>query len=154
MSNVDVIRFQLKPGAVLPSLAHEGDAGYDLATYEDVLLTRGAVGRLDTGVAGVHLPAWAWGMVHTISSTRERWGLEIRTSVIDTGWRGPLFLGYKVVGRAGDGDRATTVRIPHGTRLGQLLLMVNCAAQTPVVQVALVDQGTERGVAGFGSSGA
>jgi dUTP pyrophosphatase len=149
----DRIRFQMREGALLPAKAHEDDAGFDLATWQETTVRMGDVGRLDTGVLGVHLPEWAWGFIHTRSSTREKWGLEIRSSVIDTGWRGPLYLGYRVVGKAGMwlGEPFT---IPAGTRLGQLVLMQNLAQLVEVERVTIVDTGgTRRGVNGFGSSG-
>jgi dUTPase len=67
--------------------------------------------------------------------------------VIDTGYRGPLFIGYKNV----SGDE---VHIPAGTKLAQLVLMSNVADAMNVQQV-MMDKiaESERGTDGFGSTG-
>lgn len=141
----NVIRFELELGAFLPSVAKVGDAGLDLATYSHEWVRPGERKRLYTGVKGVSLPVWAWGFIHTRSSTRERWGMEVRSSVIDTLYRGPLYIGVHNIS-------PETVKIPGGTRLAQLVLMVNYAMDVEVEQ-GVVDKQTSRGQHGFGSSG-
>jgi deoxyuridine 5'-triphosphate nucleotidohydrolase len=145
---INTVRFELEPGALLPSIAKVGDAGLDLATWGDgegALIEAGERTRIYTGVKALHLPGWAFGLLHTRSSTRERWGLEVRSSVIDTLYRGPLYIGVHNVS-----DRAVVV--PSGTRLAQLVLMQNCAINVRIEQ-GVVDTRTERGCDGFGSSG-
>ena len=149
------VRFSLDAGAIAPAQARRGDAGLDLATVKDEHVRGGAVGRFYTGISGVHLPEWAFALVHTRSSTRERWGLEIRTSVIDAGYRGPLFIGYRCVITPQNDPAGMGVVIPAGTRLAQLVIMRN---ELDALAVSIVDEvdttTSERGANGFGSTGA
>ena len=129
-----------------PKQAYAGDAGVDLATSRDYVLPAGFVGRLETGIVGIQFPTGVWGLIHTRSSTRERWGLEVRTSVIDTDYTGPIYIGVRA---------EREVSIPAGTRLAQIVMMLNVidlmGMKTQVVD-AIAERG-ERGNAGFGSSG-
>jgi dUTP pyrophosphatase len=154
MTTLNAIKFELHEGCsdLLPRQAHWGDAGLDLYTAGDVSVgtwIEDAVGRIMTSVKAMRFPHGYWGFIHTRSSTREKWGLEIRTSVIDENYTGPLYFGYRLVDRS----RQAFV-IPKGTRLGQLVLMQSVLDHMPVERVDSITQPTNgRGANGFGSTG-
>lgn len=135
-----VIQFALKPGAQMPQQALDGDAGYDLATHHDTQTYAGEENRIPTGIH-VQLPPGYWGLIHTRSSTRKRWGLAVRTTVIDEGYRGELYIGYAAT---------ASNLIPGGTRLAQLIPIPRPAMVA--IQRDRLDV-HERGVAGYGSTG-
>lgn len=143
--------------AALPQRAHPGDAGYDLYTCLDTICTSNvSTIRLDLGLR-IQPPEGWWFEITGRSSTRHRYGLSVRRSIIDSGYRGDLYIMADVVGRGVDpwcppggvGDDANASMIPAGTRLAQLI----AHRLEPIIwSVGQVDQ-TERGTGGFGSSG-
>jgi dUTP pyrophosphatase len=144
------IQFELHDACqdLLPKQAHWGDAGLDLYTAMDFEVSV-AVGRIPTSVRAMKFPVDFWGLIHARSSTRERWGLEVRTSVIDEGYTGPLYIGYQLaLGVTGP------VMIPRGTRLGQLVIMRSVLNHLPIERVDSIEElPNERGKNGFGSTG-
>lgn len=132
----------LDPGAATPRKSRHTDAGIDIANHQEVALEPHVDLRIPTGVH-VSIPQHYWGLIHPRSSTRSRWGLKVRTSVIDHGFYGELQIGVRTT---------RAVIIPAGTRLAQLVLL-----PVPPVTLHLVDEFTDReparGDNGFGSSG-
>lgn len=136
---------KLEPGASLPTRAYEGDAGFDLYTLEEAVIAPGEFLDVPVGCS-VQFPEGVWGMITGRSSTLRKSQLLVTTGVIDTGYRGPLYAGVQNMG-----PEPYTVK--KGERLAQLIPFPNVAAglhPTPVDVLAPSD----RGEAGFGSSGA
>jgi dUTP pyrophosphatase len=137
---------RLRDEAVLPARAHAGDAGLDLSTCERVELAPGERAVVPTGVA-VALPAGYAGFVQPRSGLASRHGISIVNSpgLIDSGYRGEV----KVVLLNTDPE-ATWVAEP-GERIAQLVVLA-----IPELELLEVDElpASERGTAGFGSSGA
>ncbi len=134
----------------LPSRAHDGDAGVDLYSAQDVELAPGERVLVSTGVA-VAIPMGMVGLVHPRSGLAARVGLSIVNSpgTIDAGYRGEI----KVALINLDPGRAIVVN--RGDRIAQLLVQ---RAELPgLVEVSSFDEAgladTTRGDDGHGSSG-
>lgn len=134
----------------LPAKAHETDAGLDLYTVGQHTVKKGEWVDLPCGIK-VALPDHVWGMVIGRSSALRKRGLLVQISVIDPGYRGPLFVQAMNPGLGGsDAD----VVVEHGERIGQLVLMPNV---TPLFDIEWTHgdlPGSDRGSDGFGSTGA
>ena len=132
---------RLDAAAVLPTRAHEGDAGLDLYGLEDATIAPGAGTLLRTGVA-VAVPAGHVGLVCDRSSLARR-GLKTAGGVIDAGYRGEL--GVVVWNISPEPQH-----VKKGERVAQLLI-IPIATPAPVETDEL--DSTTRGSGGFGSTG-
>lgn len=132
---------RLHPEAVLPTRAHQDDAGLDLYALEDAVLSDGEGRIVKTGVA-IALPAGHVGLISDRSSMAKR-GLKTAGGVIDAGYRGEL--GVVLLNLSG---KMQTVA--KGERIAQLLILP--VAAPAVQEVAALDP-TARGDKGFGSTG-
>jgi dUTP pyrophosphatase len=140
------LRFaKLDPAAVVPDRAHGDDAGLDLTAAEAVTLAPGARASVGTGLA-VAIPAGHVGLVLPRSGLAAKHGIALVNApgLIDPGYRGEL----RVLLLNTDRDEAFEIR--PGERIAQLLLVPFVPAVP--AEVAELDE-TERGLAGFGSSG-
>jgi dUTP diphosphatase len=137
---------RLRAGATLPERAYAGDAGLDLVSCEHVTIEPGARAVVGTGIA-VAIPDGHAGFVVPRSGLAARHGIGIVNApgLVDAGYRGEL----RVV--LVNTDRTESFTVEPGMRIAQLVL-VPIALAEPVS----VDElpGSERGSAGFGSSGA
>ncbi len=136
---------KLAEGAVLPSRAHEGDAGLDLYASEAAHIGPGERWSVGTGV-GVEIPAGHAGLVLPRSGLARDHGIALVNSpgLIDSGYRGELRVLLL------NTDPAETFRVEAGDRIAQLVL-VPVAIATPVETAVLAD--SARATGGFGSSG-
>ena len=143
MTELPVAR--LRDDALLPAQAYEGDAGLDLAACERVELGPGERALVGTGVA-VAIPDGHAGLVVPRSGLAARHGLTIVNApgLIDSGYRGEL----KVILLNTDAREPFVVE--PGMRIAQLVLVE--AASVRLVEVDELPE-SERGAAGFGSSG-
>ena len=136
---------RLRPDAVIPARAYEGDAGLDLAACERVELAPGERAVVGTGLA-VAIPEGHAGFVQPRSGLAARHGITIVNSpgLIDSGYRGEL----KVILLNTDSAHAFVVE--PGMRVAQLVVLA-----LPAVELAEVEElpATERGARGHGSSG-
>lgn len=141
---------RLDRGLPLPSRAHDGDAGVDLFSAEDVELAPGARALVSTGIA-VAIPHGMVGLVHPRSGLAARVGLSIVNSpgTIDAGYRGEVKVSLINL------DPVTPIAIQRGDRIAQLL--VQRVELPELVEVTSFDEagltGTTRGDGGHGSSG-
>jgi dUTP pyrophosphatase len=142
---LDVLIRRVDPEAPLPSYAHPGDAGADLATTIDVALRPGERAVVPTGVA-LALPDGFVAFVHPRSGLAARCGVSIVNApgTIDAGYRGEL----KVV--LVNLDPREPVRLARGDRIAQLVFQrVERARFVEVAQLP----GSDRGDGGYGSTG-
>jgi dUTP pyrophosphatase len=129
----------------LPAYAHEGDAGLDLRSAEDVTIP--PLGRVlvGTGFALAIPPGFA-GFVQPRSGLALKQGLSLANSpgLIDSHYRGEI----KII--LINLDPTTPIDIHRGDKIAQLVVQ-------PVAECALVEStsldATGRGEAGFGSTG-
>lgn len=141
---IDVAVRRLREDAHLPHQAYEGDAGFDLAACERVVLAPGARAVVATGIA-VEIPEGYAGFVQPRSGLAARHGVGVLNSpgLIDSGYRGEI----KIVLINTDRDEAFVV--DPGMRIAQLVV-------GPVAPVRMVEVEelavSERGARGFGSS--
>ena len=140
------LRFaRLRENAVLPTRAHQGDAGLDLYAAQPAHLGPGERWSVPTGVA-VEIPEGHAGLVLPRSGLARKHGIALANSpgLIDAGFRGELTVLLL------NTDPAEVYRVEAGDRIAQLVVV---AVQTPepVEAEALVE--SARGDGGFGSSG-
>ena len=136
---------KLKEDALLPSRAHEGDAGLDLYACESAHIGPGERWSVGTGV-GVEIPEGHAGLVLPRSGLARDHGIALVNApgLIDSGYRGELRVLLL------NTDPAETFRIEPGDRIAQLLLTPIALAE-PIEATALSE--SARGEGGFGSSG-
>lgn len=135
---------RLDPAAVVPTYAHAGDAGLDLAAVADVKIAPGERVAVGTGLA-VAVPDGYVGLVHPRSGLALRHGLTVANApgTIDAGYRGELKVLLVNLG-------SEPVAIAPGDRIAQLVLQE--VARAEVIEVDDLDD-TTRGRGGFGSTG-
>ena len=141
---IDVAVRRLREDAHLPHQAYEGDAGFDLAACEHVVLEPGERAVVATGIA-VEIPDGYAGFVQPRSGLAQRHGVGVVNSpgLIDSGYRGEI----KIVLINTDRDEAFVV--DPGMRIAQLVVAPVAAVRMVEVEEFAV---SERGARGFGSS--
>jgi dUTP pyrophosphatase len=141
---IDVAVRRLREDAHLPHQAYEGDAGFDLAACEHIVLAPGERAVVATGIA-VEIPHGYAGFVQPRSGLAARYGVGVVNSpgLIDSGYRGEI----KIVLINTDRDEAFVV--DPGMRIAQLLIAPVAAVRMVEVEELAV---SERGARGFGSS--
>ena len=140
------LRFaRLREDAVVPTRAHDGDAGLDLYAAEAAHLGPGERWSVPTGIA-VEIPKAHAGLVLPRSGLAREHGIALVNSpgLVDSGYRGELRVLLL------NTDPAETYRVAPGDRIAQLLV-VPFATVEPVETEALAE--SARGDGGFGSSG-
>ena len=138
---------RLRPEAKVPDRAYAGDAGYDLAAAESVVLAPGERAVVRTGIA-IAVPDGYAGLVLPRSGLAVRHGISLVNApgLIDPGYRGELMVPLI------NHDRAETFEVETGMRIAQLVLVR--AAEARFMSVELLEEGADgRGEGGFGSSG-
>lgn len=135
------MRIKLDEKAIMPTRAHETDAGLDLYSPKDATIPpRGSV-CIDTGVH-IELLPYTVGMVKSKSGLNVKYGLQSE-GVIDAGYTGSIRV--KLYNHSND-----YYTINAGDKISQLVIL---PILTP--ELELVDEldETERGNGGFGSTG-
>ncbi len=136
---------RLNENAVLPTRAHEGDAGLDLYACESAHIGPGERWSIGTGVA-VEIPDGHAGLVLPRSGLAKKNGITLVNSpgLIDSGYRGELRVLLL------NTDPAEIFRVAPGDRIAQLVITPVVLAE-PAEREALAE--SARGEGGFGSSG-
>jgi dUTP pyrophosphatase len=136
---------RLNPEAVLPTRAHDGDAGLDLFACEAAHLGPGERWSVGTGIA-VEIPEGHAGFVLPRSGLAKKHGIALVNSpgLIDSGYRGEIRVLLL------NTDPAEIFRVEPGDRIAQLMI-VPIALAEPVEAAELAE--SSRGDGGFGSSG-
>ena len=137
---------RIDPDLAVPSYARSGDAGADLVARVDVTLAaNGGRALVPTGVA-LAIPAGYAGFVQPRSGLALRHGITCLNTpgLIDSGFRDELAVLLV------NTDPVTAYEVRRGDRIAQLVIQrVETAA---FIEVGELD-GSERGLAGFGSTG-
>lgn len=141
----EILIRRLDDGLPMPERAHPGDAGFDLQAAVDVVLAPGERGVIPTGLA-VAIPDGFAGLVQPRSGLAARHGLGLVNApgLIDAGYRGEI----KVI--AINLDPREPFEVHRGDKIAQLVIYAVPA--TSLREVAELP-GSERGSAGFGSTG-
>jgi dUTP diphosphatase len=128
-----------------PERAHPGDAGIDLRSTVDVVLGPGERAVVPTGLA-IAIPEGYAGLVLPRSGLAARHGVSLVNApgLIDSGYRGEI----KVI--AINLDAKDPFEVHRGDKIAQLVI-----APVPAATWREADElpDSERGSAGFGSSG-
>ena len=133
---------KLDSKAKVPSRAYGHDAGLDLTTIESYTLAPGEGRVFKTGLATAIEPGFV-GLIWDRSSMGKR-GIKSLGGVIDAGYRGEIGVILWNVSREPQ-------EILAGDRIAQLLIQAIVTPQTLEVDQLM---SSERGLEGFGSSGA
>jgi dUTP pyrophosphatase len=134
----------LHPEARPPARTRSGDAGYDLRSVEAVTLPPGGRHAVATGLA-LALPPGVAGLVTPRSGLAARHGITCLNApgLVDADYRGEVKV---ILHNAGE----EPFHVEPGDRIAQLLLVVY---GSPTLRVVDALPETDRGEAGFGSSG-
>lgn len=135
----------LNDRAVVPTRAHEGDAGLDLYSSEDVSFRPGEVVAVPTGIA-LEIPLGYVGLVHPRSGLASRQGITVVNApgTIDAAYRGEVLVLLTSIKQQG------LITLPAGSRIAQLVIQ-----QVELPEIEVVDELSDsvRGENGFGSTG-
>lgn len=132
---------KMRADAKLPHYGHQGDAGLDLFSSIDIVLGKGQVEAIPTGIK-VAIPEGHVGLIWDKSGVSLK-GVHRLAGVIDSGYRGEVRV---VMINLSDGPFS----IDKGMKIAQMLVQ-------PVMMVDVVEtddlDDTARGNGGFGSTG-
>ena len=135
------MKIMLDEGAILPTRAHETDAGLDLYSREDKVVPARGSAFFDTGVH-IQLPEDTCGEIISRSGLNVKHNLT-STGLIDVGYTGSI--GVKLYNHS---DKDYFVK--RGDKISQLKI-------SPIIRpfLEVVDEleDTDRGSGGFGSTG-
>ena len=135
------IKFKkLSPSAVVPTKAHQSDAGFDLASVEDITINPNSRHAIDTGIA-VEVPLGYYGMVLGRSGNTMIKGLVGQTGIIDTGY-------YDAIKVMAFNTTDKPIKIKIGDRVGQLLIVPHLMCDFEEGDFTVDNRG-----GGFGSTG-
>jgi len=129
----------------LPRRQYKGDAGLDLEVSQYQLVMPGATVRLPHNIA-VEVPIGTFGIVVPRSSTLPNKGLLVMIGILDPGFRGEVqTVVYNPTKRS--------VAVNSDERLSQLLVLPLLSVTVEEVDAPESLSKSDRGEAGFGSSG-
>lgn len=131
----------LDEGAIMPTRAHEDDAGLDLYSQENQIVSAKEAGYFDTGVH-IEIPKGFVGMLKSKSGLNVRFGI-VSEGVIDAGYTGSIVV--KLYNHSG-----YDYRVKRGDKISQLVIL---PIITPELEEVKELEQTSRGSGGFGSTG-
>ncbi len=142
-----VLKFKrLRENAILPERKTPGSAGYDLCACiaSDFVIEPGELAIFPTGLAA-EIPQGCAGMIFTRSGLGVKHGVAVANGVgvIDSDYRGEIHVGLR-------NSSSIPYTVNPGERIAQLIIMPVCL---PEVEEAQELSQTQRGDAGFGSTG-
>lgn len=136
------MKIMLERWAIMPTRAHECDAGLDLySAQEDTYIYPGESELFDTGVH-VQLPKNTVGFLKSKSGLNVKHGITSE-GVIDVGYTGSIMVKLYNHG-------AMPYKVHKGDKISQLVIL---PCILPALEVVGSLEDTERGDNGFGSTG-
>ncbi len=143
---LEILVTKLDNDAVIPTYAKPGDAGADLYSISDLVLSPGERALVRTGIA-IALPNGFVGLVHPRSGLGLKNGISVVNTpgTIDAGYRGEI--GVVLINH----DLHESFQVKKGDRIAQLVIQ-----KVENAQFKLVNQlpESERSTGGYGSTGA
>lgn len=136
------MKIKLDDGAIMPTRAHETDAGLDLYARETVRIWPGQSEIFDTGVH-IELPRGFYGKIESKSGLNVNHSIVSCGGVIDEGYTGSIAVKLYNLGN-------TSYVFNAGEKIAQLVIMPYV---TPKIEQVDELEDTARGAQGFGSSG-
>lgn len=135
------MRIKLDQGSVMPSRAHEHDAGLDLYAAETAYIAPHSWVAVSTGVHA-EIPRGFVGLLTSKSGLMAKHGLTCR-GTIDAGYTGTI---KAVIFNHSD----QVYKVTAGDKVTQMVIM---PIITPELELVEELERTERGTQGFGSTG-
>lgn len=134
---------KLDAGAYMPERAHKADAGYDLRTPHDITVPAKGCAIIDTGVH-IQIPDGLAGLLVSKSGLNVIYGLT-STGLIDSGYTGQIRVRL-------DNHSYHPHVFKRGDKVSQIIFIPVITDEDALEQVDSLEE-TERGNAGFGSTG-
>jgi len=132
---------KIVPEAKLPIRANASDAGLDLFALDDLTIPVKEWRLVRTGIK-IALPTGTVGLVWDKSGLASK-GLHLLAGVIDEGYRGEILVNVLNLNQK-------DYKLSAGQKIGQLLIQ---PILYPDIEEAIINDVTQRGEKGFGSSG-
>lgn len=131
---------RLSPDAILPTKAHDSDAGFDLYASVDAFVAGSPV-KIKTDIA-MEIPLGYFGMICNRSSLGSQ-GLQVYGGICDNAYRGEILIMLAT-------NHGGWYTIKKGDKIAQMVILP--VPQVEVIEVEELGE-SERGNKGFGSSG-
>jgi dUTP pyrophosphatase len=142
---LEILVTKLDNDAVIPTYAKPGDAGADLYSISELVLSPGERALVKTGIA-IALPNGYVGLVHPRSGLGLKNGISVVNTpgTIDSGYRGEI--GVVLINH----DLHESFQVKKGDRIAQLVIQ-----KVENAQFKMVNQlpESERAAGGYGSTG-
>jgi len=142
---LEILVTKLDNDAVIPTYAKPGDAGADLYSISELVLSPGERALVKTGIA-IALPNGYVGLVHPRSGLGLKNGISVINTpgTIDAGYRGEI--GVVLINH----DLHESFQVKKGDRIAQLVIQ-----KVENAQFKMVNQlpESERAAGGYGSTG-
>ena len=133
---------KLHTDAIIPTRAHETDAGLDIFALEDTYIQSTHASLVSTGIA-VDIPAGYEGTIRPRSGKTAKTNLRVQLGTVDAGYNGEI----KVIA---DTLNNSTYLVQAGEKIAQLVIN---PIVTPVVEIVEdFESESARGTNGFGST--
>ena len=130
------------PDAILPTRAHDQDAGLDLYSREEQIILPGESAVFDTGVH-IAFPVGTFGQLFSKSGLHINYDITCAGGTLDEGYTGSIRVKLYNMGHK-------PYMIRKGQKIVQLVIM---PCEKPKLEVVDSLTETDRGNNGFGSSG-
>jgi dUTP pyrophosphatase len=134
---------KLNEDAKIPSYAHFDDAGMDMYAVADTLIKAGDRAQVPTGIA-MKIPEGHVGLIWDKSGLSHKYGLKTLGGVIDSGYRGEILVGIINLGKE-------DYLFEKGHKVAQMIIQEKVSVEFD--EVLELDETSERGVGGIGSTG-
>lgn len=144
MNNMSLKVERIHKDAILPNCAHEGDAGLDLYSVEEIIINSGESALIKTGIK-IELPKQTEAQVRPRSGLALKFGITVLNTpgTIDEGYRGEV--GVILINHS-----KNSFTVEKGMKIAQMVVK-------PVWKVEVIEvenlSSTERAEGGFGSTG-
>ena len=133
---------KLDPASKLPSYAYDGDAGMDLFSLEETQIPAGEKIAIRTGLKFA-IPRGYAGFVWDKSGLAAKHHLKTMAGVLDSNYRGEFFVVLTNLGKE-------IYKVEKGSKIAQLVIK---PVANPEIEEGEIQDETDRGEGGFGSSG-
>ena len=133
---------KLHKKAIIPKHAHSSDAGLDLFTIISFEMTPNERKSIPTGIA-IEIPEGYVGLIWDKSGLSHKYGIKSFGGVIDSGYRGEVFVGLMNLSNK-------TFKFEAGHKIAQLLIQKVESVEFKEVKES---SDTPRGRGAFGSTG-
>ena len=131
----------LSDKSILPCKATDGSAGYDVFAYQDCLIPKNSVRKISCGFKMKMYPG-----LYAQLKSRSSYVLKnicVEAGTIDSDYRGLVNVCLR-------NHNNTDVLIKCDSKIAQMIFL---KCQYPEIEIGSVDNDTERGEGGFGSTG-